>query len=89
MKLTPSQSTVLRLIERHGGIWYPLELTDYLEGERLSIGGAGMAAAIKALWRKGLAENVSVGTYASRLTPEGKRVVAAEKGKPLAFLSII
>lgn len=91
MKLTISQSTLLRLIaETPAGLWCPRESTVFVESTCLILGGSAVAQTTKALWRLGLAKpHTKLGPYASWITDEGRRMAEAEKGKPLAWVSTI
>lgn len=83
MKLSPVQSTLIRLMNTPPtGVWYPHPY-QWLDGNRIIIHGTAIAMAIKALWRKGLAEPIpELHPYASKITDKGKEIAELEKGKP-------
>jgi hypothetical protein len=89
MKLTISQSTLLRIIAAApDGLWYPRDFP-IVEGTYLSLDGSAIAQTSKALWRKGLAvQNQKLGPYASWITEEGRKVAEQERGKPLTWISM-
>lgn len=88
MKLSPWQSTLIRLIaESPNGCWYP-HRRQYLDDKLVLIGDSSVANAIKALRRKGLAEPVPIHEYACQITELGRQVAEQEKGKPIKYTDL-
>ena len=95
MKLSIAQSTMLRIIANAGKDkefetlipWYPRD-TAFIENRSLCFSAQCAGSAIKALWRKGLAEPYpKLGEYCSVITEIGLKVAEQETGKPLTFIS--
>lgn len=94
--LSPAQSTLLRLVAQAsqgpGDTWLPRVRGEWLreewaggQGARLDIHGAGVAAAFKALCKRGWVKPSTLAPYAAQITPAGFAQAEVERGRPVQW----
>jgi hypothetical protein len=95
MKLTPNQSTILRVIAEASKSldtnerlpWYARSEV-YLENRKLYFEADNLRPVLAALQRKGLIQAYPrLGEYSQIITDLGLQVAAGERGKPILYIS--